>query len=169
MNFPNEENIPEPFSLRPVTQDNYLINGELRRWQGSMQDIISPIWANTTLGLSQKAVGQYPRLTQKEAMEALDAAVHSYDCGRGLWPTFSVDQRIKHIEKFATQMQEKKKEVVTLLMWEIGKTLKDSEKEFDRTIDYINGTIDELKNLDRISSRFTIQQGVIVANKGMGE
>jgi len=38
-------------------------------------------------------------------------------------------------------------------MWEIGKTFKDSEKEFDRTIEYIFDTIEALKNLDRDNSR----------------
>ena len=46
-------------------------------------------------------------------------------------------------------------------MWEIGKTYADSEKEFDRTVDYINDTIDALKELDRISSRFIIEEGII--------
>jgi glyceraldehyde-3-phosphate dehydrogenase (NADP+) len=46
-------------------------------------------------------------------------------------------------------------------MWEIGKTLPDAEKEFDRTVDYIRDTVDALKDLDRLSSRFVIQQGVI--------
>jgi len=46
-------------------------------------------------------------------------------------------------------------------MWEIGKSLKDSEKEFDRTVKYIVDTIDELKKLDRESSRFTIEEGII--------
>lgn len=48
-----------------------------------------------------------------------------------------------------------------LLMWEIGKTLADAEKEFDRTVDYIRQTIDALKDLDRVSSRFVIEQGII--------
>ncbi len=48
-----------------------------------------------------------------------------------------------------------------MLMWEIGKSLKDSEKEFDRTIDYIMDTIDALKELDRRSSRFEIKDGII--------
>ncbi len=46
-------------------------------------------------------------------------------------------------------------------MWEIGKTLPDAEKEFDRTVDYIADTIDALKDLDRVASRFVIEQGVI--------
>ena len=45
-------------------------------------------------------------------------------------------------------------------MWEIGKNLADSEKEFDRTVEYIEGTIEALKDLDRVSSRFIVEQGV---------
>jgi glyceraldehyde-3-phosphate dehydrogenase (NADP+) len=46
-------------------------------------------------------------------------------------------------------------------MWEIGKSLKDSEREFDRTVDYIRDTMEALKSLDRTSSRFVIEQGII--------
>ena len=67
----------------------------------------------------------------------------------------------KACEAFAYRMKERREDVVKLLMWEIGKTLPDAEKEFDRTVDYIRDTIDALKDLDRISSRFVIEQGVI--------
>ncbi len=40
----------------------------------------------------------------------------------------SVTDRITHIEKFLVKMKERRTEVVNLLMWEIGKPLKDSEK-----------------------------------------
>lgn len=43
-----------------------------------------------------------------------------------------------------------------MLMWEIGKNLNGAEKEFDRTCDY---TINALKELDRRSSRFELEQG----------
>jgi len=36
-------------------------------------------------------------------------------------------------------------EVVRLLMWEIGKNLADSRKEFDRTVEYIADTVEALK------------------------
>jgi glyceraldehyde-3-phosphate dehydrogenase (NADP+) len=58
-------------------------------------------------------------------------------------------------------MQDQRDAVVRLLMWEIGKTLRDAEKEFDRTVAYINDTVDALKDLDRVSSRFTIAEGII--------
>ncbi|WP_449439252.1 aldehyde dehydrogenase family protein [Pedobacter steynii] len=46
-------------------------------------------------------------------------------------------------------------------MWEIGKSHADSVKEFDRTVEYIYATIDALKDLDRQSSKFSIEQGIV--------
>jgi glyceraldehyde-3-phosphate dehydrogenase (NADP+) len=85
--------------------------------------------------------------------------VKAYDLGNGIWPTFSVTQRIEHVEKFLNAMRLKRDEVVKLLMWEIGKSLKDSEKEFDRTCDYITDTIKALKDLDRNSAKLVEEQG----------
>jgi glyceraldehyde-3-phosphate dehydrogenase (NADP+) len=52
-------------------------------------------------------------------------------------------------------------DVVKLLMWEVGKSLDDSRKEFDRTVDYIRKTIEALKDIDRTASRFSVDGGVI--------
>jgi hypothetical protein len=65
-----------------------------------------------------------------------------------------VAQRIACVEEFTRQLLANRTEIVRLIMWEIGKTLKDSEKEFDRTIAYIRDTIAELKKLDNAGSRF---------------
>src|SRR5690606_17250540 len=92
---------------------------------------------------------------------ALEAAVKAYDNGRGAWPTMSVADRIKCVEDFTHKMIEKKDIVVKLIMWEIGKSFSDSVKEFDRTVEYIYATIDALKDLDRDSSRFQIEQGIV--------
>src|SRR5690606_5074686 len=92
---------------------------------------------------------------------ALEAAVKAYDNGRGAWPTMSVADRIKCVEDFTHKMIEKKDIVVKLIMWEIGKSFADSVKEFDRTVEYIYATIDALKDLDRDSSRFQIEQGIV--------
>ena len=51
-------------------------------------------------------------------------------------------------------MKTKREEVIKLLMWEIGKNLLDSEKEFDRTVDYIYETIEAYKQIDRDSAKF---------------
>jgi glyceraldehyde-3-phosphate dehydrogenase (NADP+) len=45
-------------------------------------------------------------------------------------------------------------------MWEIGKNLPDSEKEFDRTVDYIYDTIEDYIKMDRNSAKFQKHGGV---------
>jgi glyceraldehyde-3-phosphate dehydrogenase (NADP+) len=155
--FPAENTIPEKWRIAsPMEQRQYLCNGEIKEWTGPQHDVLSPIFEVIHDSLHQKVIGSYPLLGEQQSLEALDAACKAYDDGRGTWPTMSVEQRIWHIETFAYQMKEKRDDVVKLLMWEIGKTLPDAEKEFDRTIDYIRDTIDALKDLDRASSRFVI-------------
>ncbi len=160
--FPTLEEIPQQFRLpQPILQQEYLVNGELRPWQGATQDVFSPIHIRSGDQSKPLHIGHYPIVGSEEAREALDAAVSAYDNGRGEWPTMSIRERIDCMEHFIAKMLERKNEVVLLLMWEIGKSHADSVKEFDRTIQYIYDTIDSLKDLDRTSSRFRIEQGVI--------
>ncbi len=160
--FVAEKDIPAQFSLETeLHQREYLCNGEMRNWQGTVHEVYSPVCIRTENGLQRKLIGTYPVCTEKEAFEALDAAVAAYDNGRGQWPTMNVADRIQCVEKFITKMRGQKDIVVKLIMWEIGKSHADSVKEFDRTVEYIYATIDALKDQDRDSSRFTIEQGIV--------
>ncbi len=160
--FPTEEQIPAEYNLtEPIEQREYLVNGEMRAWGGKTQDVWSPVYVKTANGLEQKRIGSYPITDPADAMEVLDAAVKAFNNGRGEWPMMSVSQRIDAVEKFTQKMIAKRDEVVTLLMWEIGKSLGDSRKEFDRTVQYIYDTIGALKDIDRNSSRFMIEEGII--------
>lgn len=160
--FLEEENIPEMFRLSgELNQREYLSNGTMRQWSGEVHTVLSPVCIRTSEGLKRKVIGSYPLCTAKESFEALEAAEAAYDNGRGEWPTMSVADRITCVEKFTQQIIQKKAEVVKLLMWEIGKSYADSVKEFDRTVEYIYATIDALKDLDRSSSKFSIEQGIV--------
>jgi acyl-CoA reductase-like NAD-dependent aldehyde dehydrogenase len=160
--FPVEMDIPEAYALEgPLDQRSYLSNGDMLTWSGDVHTVLSPICIKTKKGLERKLIGTYPLCGEKEAQIALDAAVAAYNNGRGEWPTMSVAQRIECVEKFTRDIMAKKDEVVKLIMWEIGKTYGDSVKEFDRTIEYINATIDALKDIDRKSAGFTIEQGIV--------
>ncbi|MBV4491684.1 NADP-dependent glyceraldehyde-3-phosphate dehydrogenase [Pseudomonas oryzicola] len=160
--FPSAENIPETWRLEaPLEQRDYLVNGELRRWDGPLATVRSPVWLKQGSEDQQVVLGSAPLLDADTALTALDAAVQAYDKGRGAWPTLRVAERIQHVEAFLARMREQREAVVKLLMWEIGKNLKDSEKEFDRTCDYIVDTINALKDLDRRSSRFELEQGTL--------
>lgn len=165
--FVPESTIPIEFSLpQEIHQREYLCDGEMRQWDGDVSEVYSPVCIPDEQGnLVRKFIGTYPVCTEKEAMEALDAAVNAYDNGRGEWPTMSVDNRIKCLQKFVFKMSEQRALVVNLIMWEIGKSQTDAAKEFDRTVDYINATIDALKDIDRQSSRFEIEEGVVAQTR----
>ena len=154
--------LPEQYRIsKPMDQREYLCNGTIKNWTGPRQDVLSPICDMHNGTIQQRRIGSYPLLTEQQAIETLEAACQAYDHGRGTWPTMSIAERITHVKGFTGRMKERRADVVKLLMWEIGKTLPDAQKEFDRTVDYITDTIDALKDLDRVSSRFVIEQGVI--------
>jgi len=151
--------IPEAFRINdPINQKIYLVNGVLKEWDGATADVYSTI--SSTSEYAPTLLGSVPDMGEKEALGALDAAVKAYDKGQGVWPTMKVRDRIDCMEKFVRSMETKRNEVVKYLMWEIGKTLPDSEKEFDRTIEYIYDTIEEYKQLDRDSAKFDKNGGV---------
>ena len=128
-----------------VHQRHTLVNGELKPWTGRVQTVRSAICVRTGDGsLEQVELGSYPMGGIPEAEEALAAAVAAYDDGGGEWPTMTVAERIACMQDFTKQMVARREQIVNLIMWEIGKNLPDSQKEFDRTVDYIRATIDAL-------------------------
>jgi glyceraldehyde-3-phosphate dehydrogenase (NADP+) len=160
--FPhNMTEIPAVYRLERYEQRHYLCDGELRLWNGPFQEVFSPICFSGAEGPSPVAIGTFPLLGEEESLAALAAAVTAYDHGRGLWPTMTVAERIDRVRRFTLRMRGERETIVRLMMWEIGKTLSDAQKEFDRTVAYIDDTIDALKDLDRVSSRFTITEGIL--------
>ena len=152
-------NIPKAFQINNlIHQKTYLVNGELKKWNGATSDVYSTI--SSTEEYAPTLLGSIPLLEKEQAMEALESASQAYNNGQGLWPTMKVADRIACMEKFVEQMKTKREQVIKYLMWEIGKNLKDSEKEFDRTLDYIYDTIDDYKQLDRNAAKFHKNSGV---------
>ena len=151
--------IPQEFQIKELTrQSTYLLDGELIEWNGATSEVYSTI--SSTEDYKPTLLGTIPTLTEKEALLALDAASNAYGKGQGLWPTMKVADRVACMETFVEQMKTKRDEVVKLLMWEIGKNLPDSQKEFDRTVEYIYDTIEDYKQLDRDSAKFHKESGV---------
>lgn len=161
--FPQDASqIPAEYRIEPIHQREYLLNGEMCPWNGKVSDVYSPVCLPDADGVLQRQLlGSFPVTGPEQALEALDAAVAAYDNGRGEWPQMSVAGRIQCMDTFVGKMLEQRKLVINLLMWEIGKNLADATKEFDRTVKYIYDTIDALKNMDRNSSRFRIEEGII--------
>lgn len=151
--------IPESVRLEaPIDQRQYLVNGELCTWDGPVSEVYSTI--SDAEPYAPTVLGSIPTMGEAEALEALEAAMQAYDKGKGVWPTMKVRDRIACMEKFVGQMETKRDRIVQLLMWEIGKSQPDSEKEFDRTVEYIYDTIEEYKQLDRDAAKFSRHDGV---------
>ncbi|MEN9322348.1 MAG: NADP-dependent glyceraldehyde-3-phosphate dehydrogenase [Bacteroidota bacterium] len=151
--------IPQAFQINSVKhQDTYLVDGVLKKWEGPTTEVHSTI--SSTEAYAPTLLGTIPAMGEAEANEVVESAVAAFDNGQGLWPTMKVADRIKCMQNFVTQMKETRDEVVKFLMWEIGKSLGDSQKEFDRTVEYIYDTIEDYKQLDRNSARFNKSQGV---------
>jgi glyceraldehyde-3-phosphate dehydrogenase (NADP+) len=164
--FPTMAEIPAGADFAPVggTFDggtSYLVDGEIRTWTGRTQDVLSPICIRTESGLARRRIGLEARLSPEEALGALGAASRAWDSGRGRWPTMRVQERAESLASFVAAMRERREKCVRLLMWEIGKSLADCEKEFDRTVQYIADTIEALKETDRSGSRFSSNAGVL--------
>lgn len=151
--------VPEAYQIKePLHQNTYLVNGQLKHWTGTTTNVYSSI--SSTESYQPTLLGSIPSMGENEALEALTSACDAYHKGQGLWPTMKVADRIECMEKFVKQMESQREVVVKLLMWEIGKTLGDSQKEFDRTVEYIYDTIEEYKQLDRDSAKFSKRDGV---------
>lgn len=161
--FPGANEIPLEHRLAsPVHQRTYLVGGEFRTWGGECKTVLSPICERQADGsVRQLEIGSYPVMGEAESDAALEAAVSAYDSGRGEWPTMPVAKRIACMQDFVRQMVAQRQEIVNLIMWEIGKSLADSQKEFDRTVEYIVATIEALRTLDNNASRFEIAEGTI--------
>jgi glyceraldehyde-3-phosphate dehydrogenase (NADP+) len=152
--------IPENYTFKdPIDSEQYLINGELVTWKGNKAPVFSSISSTTTY--EPTYLGSVPELEENQAHEALDAALNAYHQGKGNWPTMRIKERIECMKKFVQLMETKRALIVQLIMWEIGKNLPDAEKEFDRTVQYIDDTILEYKKLDRNAARFEKHEGVI--------
>lgn len=153
-------NIPEQFKIKNlIIHNTFLINGEISIWDGDFVDVYSTLLAKNDDDNLFK-IGITPKMDKDHALKALDSAYNAFNNGTGYWPTMKVYERIVCMERFVEKMVVKRNEVVKLLMWEIGKNLNDSEKEFDRTVEYIKDTIEEYKNIDREGAVFKNKSGV---------
>ncbi|HYW81789.1 MAG TPA: aldehyde dehydrogenase family protein [Spirochaetia bacterium] len=165
--FPRLQDVPAEADFAPGGERyekgvQYLVEGELRTWGGRTREALSAVCTTDKAGgVTQRPLGLEARLDKEAALGALEAARAAWDNGRGRWPTMRVGDRVEALKLFVSRMRAVREETVRLLTWEIGKSRADSEKEFDRTVQYIVDTIEALKETDRAGARFSANDGVL--------
>ena len=153
-------NIPNEFKIiKQINHKEYLIDGIISKWDGNQTNVYSTLLCDKE-DKEPYLLGNTPEMSGEYALKALEAAHSAFNYGQGVWPTMKVYERIQCMETFVEKMLTKREEVVKLLMWEIGKNLNDSRKEFDRTVEYIKDTIVEYKRIDRKGATFQNKSGV---------
>lgn len=148
--------LPE-FPKVPEIHGRILLGGELRSDGFERKPVTS------TMSRDSKPVhlGTTPHVSQAVLSEAVSAASKAWAKGLGMWPMMRAEERVAAVAKFREGMVAQRELVCRLLMWEIGKTWADAQNEFDRTVQYIDDTINEVKNLERESSRFHFAGGIM--------
>ena len=142
----------------PQVYGRVLIGGTIQNDGFSRRKVYSTCTDNPAGHL----LGETADVDVGKVMEAVDAASLAWSNGLGDWPTSRMEQRISAVVNFRGKMMAQREIISRFLMWEIGKSWVDAQAEFDRTIQYIDDTIEEVKTLDRDSSRFQFA-GEIVA------
>ncbi|HLP79631.1 MAG TPA: aldehyde dehydrogenase family protein [Acidobacteriota bacterium] len=136
-----------PANMQPpyIEQKTFVSNGKGQTWSGESTQVFSPIYIDG----KPQLLGSQPMFDEAQSLQVLDAAVKAYAGGDGAWPKMPVVERIHYMNLFISNMTKKREQVVNSLMWEIAKPRKDSEKEFDRTIEYMKKTMESLEELSR--------------------
>ncbi len=134
--------VDEAARLKPkFVEGPKFINGEASSYTGARTAVTSPVYCED----ERCEIGSLPSMTSDEAVEAIEAAAAAWDRGQGAWPQSSLATRIAAIESLVSELKARRSTLVQVLMWEIGKTLDDASKEFDRTMEFIAATIGELR------------------------
>jgi glyceraldehyde-3-phosphate dehydrogenase (NADP+) len=144
------------FPAVPQIQGRILIAGKILSSGYETKEVFS-----TCTSGERTLLGQTPHVDSAKLQEAADSAYDAWAKGLGSWPTARMEDRINAVVAFRDQMVSHRELVCRLLMWEIGKSWVDSQGEFDRTIQYINDTVEEVKRLDRDSTRLQFAGGLM--------
>jgi glyceraldehyde-3-phosphate dehydrogenase (NADP+) len=157
--FPQDTRFLAELGYTPIEQRYYLAGGAICAWEGPMQEVCAPIYTESDPN-NRVRLGAVPHFDGAKAMEVLEEARKAWDLGRGEWPIMRTRDRIVAVQHFLRRFRNCRDAVVRLLMLEIGKNRQESEAEFDRTVEYIEDTIEAVKQLDRDAGKMELHQGI---------
>lgn len=161
MPFPRWSEVPEEYRI-PIARARILIGGKILDKGFPTEKVISPCSILNANGQPEPfTLGETSRVPSELLIDALEAATQAWSKGAGQWPTAHMEERIAAVQELRNQMVKKRDLITKTLMWEIAKSWADSQAEFDRTIQYIDDTLEMAKQVDRDSSRIQAAGGIL--------
>ena len=149
--FPTADAVPAAVRHEPdETGLTLLLDGRRFRWEGPSEPIRSAVCVRGPGGrLERLELGPGALASAVEGREAVEAAARAWAGGRGEWPRASAGDRISCMLDFVRRARPLRERVARALMWEVGKPWPDCQKEFDRTIEYIEATAAALRDIEK--------------------
>mmetsp|Transcript_44108 Transcript_44108/g.68720 ORF Transcript_44108/g.68720 Transcript_44108/m.68720 type:complete len:557 (-) Transcript_44108:242-1912(-) len=136
-----------PYKSKPNVDGAFVfIGGKKAEWKGETTQVTSPIIDSSTG--CRAVIGRVAALGEKEAVDAVEAAVVAWDKGQGKWPQMSLASRISTVKRYIELLQGARESIVSALMWEICKNTADACSEFDRTMKFVDSVVESLENSD---------------------
>ncbi|RYH05070.1 aldehyde dehydrogenase family protein [archaeon] len=127
-------------------------------WDGPVEDVTSPILDSNG---DRVVIGRIAQMDQNEAMKVAAAAKAAWNNGQGVWPQMSMRERIDAIMNLVAALMEQRDQIIHTLMWEICKTSSDATAEFDRTMQYIDATIQAIVDMDEKKGGYQTVSGIL--------
>ena len=150
--------IPDYCKKPFVDGSQILYDGKIVKWTKDMEPVTSPI-IDLKTG-KRIIIGEIAKMDEEAALRAAEAAKRAWNNGQGEWPQMSMHDRIKKIEDLVEALKEKRGEIISCLMWEICKNKTDAEAEFDRTMLFIHGSIQAIKDIEAREGNYITSGGV---------
>lgn len=155
---PEQNEIPEYCKKPFIDGSLILFDGKIEKWTKDLEPVTSPI---IDLNTGKRIViGEIAKMDETAAVRAAEAAKRAWNNGQGEWPQMSMHARIKCIENLVEALTEKRSEIISCLMWEICKNKADAETEFDRTMVFIHGSIQAIKDIEAREGDYIAVGGV---------
>lgn len=142
-----------------IDGEKVFLNGKITKFSKTSIPVTSPI-IDTATG-QRTIIGQMAQMTEIDSLESLSSAQKAWEGGQGKWPQMTGQERIEVMKNIIIALKERRQSIVDVLVWEICKTTKDAEIEFDRTIEFMEATINEYETMLKDHSSVSSINGIL--------
>lgn len=133
--------------------------GIISEWTGKIERVTSPIIDATTN--SRTIIGELAQMGSEDVLKVVESAKVAWKNGQGVWPQMSPEERMAALQNVVSALKDRRDEIVKVLMWEICKTSADAAAEFDRTMTFIEATIDTFRRTDTFHGAWKVVGGIL--------
>jgi glyceraldehyde-3-phosphate dehydrogenase (NADP+) len=133
--------------------------GEIKEFVGPSHIVTSPIIDQATGKRTE--IGKLAQMSKMDVLDVLKSAKAAWNKGQGVWPQMTANQRIEALENVVKSLKQRREEIIAVLMWEICKSTNDAAAEFDRTMTFIEASINAFREIDTVEGGWRTISGIL--------